>query len=139
MNNPVYTCILSHKGMASIKLNMHRVILLKTLESYKQMELCHVVSERPLRRHGAIDNPNGRSSLSGLEPTFSNATTEDSAGFSLTLRNTTTGKGVVLVRRSRIRLNAGFTLTGNNVGISTTAQNMKNELKLAVTICHLSI
>jgi hypothetical protein len=146
------------------------------------MKLCHVVCERLLRRHGAIDISNGRSSLSGFEPTFSNATTGESAGFSLTFLNTTTVKGVVLFRRLQISmLTAGFepatpaserprthaldraataiggfvncvtqaeakrqiqpdiVTTGNSVRISTTAQSMKNELKLAVTICHLSI
>lgn len=56
------------------------------------MKLCHVVCERLLRQHGAIDDPNGRSSLSGYEPTCSNVTTGDSAGFSLMFLNTTTGK-----------------------------------------------
>jgi hypothetical protein len=63
---------------------------------------------RLLRRHGAIDNPDGRSSLSRFDLTFSNVTNGDSVGFSLTFLKTTAGKGVVLVRRSRIRLNAGF-------------------------------
>jgi len=70
------------------------------------MKLCHIFCELLLRQHGATDNPNGRSSLSGFEPTFSNVTTGDSAEFSSTFLNTTTEKCVVLVRRSRIRLNA---------------------------------
>ena len=146
------------------------------------MKLCHVVCERLLHRHGAIDNPNGRSLFSGFEPTFSHVTTGNSAGLILTFLNTTTGKGVVLFRHSQISmLPAGFepatpaserprthaldravtaisglvncvtqaeaerriqpdiVTTGNSVGISTTGKSMKNEIKLAVTICHLSI
>jgi hypothetical protein len=91
----------------------------------------------------AIDNPNGRSSLDGFSPLLSDVT-EDTDGFSLTLVDVIIGKGVVLVRRSGIGLNAAaFSPTfavitsGNDVGFSPTFAVITsgNDVGFSSTVC----